>query len=285
MKKLPTIAVLLATLAAAGWLLGRGPQDRAKLAGSEVSGQALSRQVPGQALSSEGDAVEARVAALERAVAEGRAARQLLEDEVFYLSGELQRLRREQVPALADSASSATPAADIATMSRRDRRGGDTTAERIERLVAAGFGPAQANVIVQREQELQMASLQARFDAERNGEYLDRITSAAMAGDALRAELGDVDYERFLEATGRSTSVAVSSVIESSPAHAAGLRPGDEIIRYDGERIFGMTNLTQQTMTGEPGQSVTVDILREGVPMQVVLPRGPLGITGGRRGY
>lgn len=272
MKKLPIIAVLTVTLAAGGWLLSR-----------ELPGP---REVIGRAPSQGDVAVEARVAALERAVAEGRVARQLLEDEVFYLGGELERLRREpRSPALAEPRASTTALPGVATAGRRDRRGGDSPADRIERLIAAGFGPAQASAIVQREQELQMASLQARFDAERNGERLDWMANAAMPDDALRAELGDADYERFLEATGRSTSVAVSSVIESSPAHTAGLKPGDEIVRYDGERIFSMTGLTQQTMAGEPGQSVVVDILRDGAPMQVVLPRGPLGITGGRRGF
>jgi hypothetical protein len=44
-----------------------------------------------------------------------------------------------------------------------------------------------------------------------------------------------------------------------------------------------MTDLTRQTMEGAPGQQVVVDIVRDGQPMQVVIPRGPLGISGGRR--
>ena len=106
-----------------------------------------------------------------------------------------------------------------------------------------------------------------------------------MAADSLRAELGDAEYERYLDASGRSTNVAVSSVIESSPAQSAGLQPGDEIVRYDGERVFSMTDLTRQTMVGEPGETVVIDIMRNGNIMQVVMPRGPVGITGGRRRY
>jgi hypothetical protein len=37
--------------------------------------------------------------------------------------------------------------------------------------------------------------------------------------------------------------------------------------------------LTQQTMQGEPGESVVVDIVRDGAPMQIVLPRGPIGVA------
>ena len=99
----------------------------------------------------------------------------------------------------------------------------------------------------------------------------------------LREELGDADFERYLIANNRSTSVTVSSVIESSPAQSAGLQPGDEIVRYDGERVFSMSDLTRQTMDGTAGQTVVVDIMRNGNPMQIVLPRGPVGISGGRR--
>ena len=43
-----------------------------------------------------------------------------------------------------------------------------------------------------------------------------------------------------------------------------------------------MTDLMQQAIQGEPGQNVVVDIVRDGVHMQVVMPRGPLGVYGGR---
>jgi hypothetical protein len=37
-------------------------------------------------------------------------------------------------------------------------------------------------------------------------------------------------------------------------------------------------------MLGEPGESVVVDITRDGIPMQLVLPRGPIGVSTGRLG-
>jgi hypothetical protein len=36
-------------------------------------------------------------------------------------------------------------------------------------------------------------------------------------------------------------------------------------------------------MEGSAGENVVVNIIRDGVPMQVVIPRGPLGINTGRR--
>jgi hypothetical protein len=230
--------------------------------------------------------VEDRIAALERAVSDERFARQLLQEEVFYLTSELDRLSADSDFAQGEETSG--QADDESGDSRESRREAyrrrNTLEGRMERLIEAGFLPSHAAMIVQRESELQMESIKARYEAERSGDMSEYWRSRNAMGDALREELGDADYERYLVANDRSTSVTVSSVIESSPAQTAGLQAGDEILRYDGERVFSMTDLTRQTMDGTAGQNVVVDIMRDGTMMQVVLPRGPVGITGGRRG-
>ena len=230
-------------------------------------------------------AIDDRIAALEQAVSDERQARQLLQEEVFYLTSELELMSDTPVSPVRDGESEALVAADSEESRRAESRRRNSREGRIERLVDAGFLPGQADWIMQREQELQMEALQARFDAEKSGEPLDWMGNRNSASDKLREELGDADYERYLEANNRSTNVAVSSVIESSPAQVAGLQPGDEIYRYDGQRVFSMTDLTRQTMAGEPGQNVAVDVMRNGNLIQVVMPRGPVGITGGRRRY
>ena len=159
--------------------------------------------------------------------------------------------------------------------SRRERRQ--------QHLVNAGFTDAEAEWILTRESELQMEALQARYDAQRAGEPASRLASRARAADTLRGELGDEGYERYLIANGQPTSIAISSVFEGSPALAAGLQPGDRITRYDGRRVFNMNEITALTMQGQAGENVVVDIMRDGVLMQVSMPRGPLGVTGGRR--
>ncbi len=229
--------------------------------------------------------VKNRLAALETAVSDERQARQLLQEEVFYLTSELEILADLQIPSRVEDSSSESRGEDSRDSRREEIRRRNSREGRAEQLVAAGFLPSQADWILQREQELQMAALQDRFDAERSGEPIDWMANRNQSADALREELGDADYERYLEANNRSTNVAVSSVIESSPAQVAGLQPGDEIYRYDGQRVFSMTDLTRQTMVGEPGQNVAVDVMRNGNLIQVVMPRGPVGITGGRRRY
>jgi hypothetical protein len=232
--------------------------------------------------------VAERLAALEKAVSDERAARQLLQEEVFYLTSELERLsggeNRENAPD--GVAATEAPTVGAATVSRAEaRRRRNSPEGRIEALIEAGFLPSQAEAITRREQELQMEALQERFEAERSGEPVDWRANRTLTSDTLREELGDADYERYLEANGRSTRISVSSVIESSPAQTAGLRPGDEIVNYDGQRVFSMTDLNRQAMGGEPGETVVVDVMREGNLVQVAMPRGPLGITGGRRRF
>jgi hypothetical protein len=56
---------------------------------------------------------------------------------------------------------------------------------------------------------------------------------------------------------------------------------GDEILAYAGKRIFDMRELNALTLEGTPGESVIVDVRRGGQSVQLVMPRGPLGITGG----
>jgi membrane-associated protease RseP (regulator of RpoE activity) len=230
-----------------------------------------------------------RIAALERAVSEERQARQLLQEEVMILTAELESLYLDRAESsdLAETpeASSGQPEATRFSDRRREFERRNSPERQLDRLIEAGFLPAEAEWILEREQQLQMESLQARYDAGRTGEPSDFFRDRLSTSGQLREELGDAGYARYLEANGRPTNVEISSVIGSSPAQSAGLKPGDEIVRYDGERVFSMTDINLASMQGEPGQSVVIDLVRDGVPMQVVMPRGPLGVTGGRRRY
>jgi C-terminal processing protease CtpA/Prc len=226
-------------------------------------------------------AIEDRIRALEAAVAEERNARQLLEDELQALYGEIELLSDER--AANDARDEAQVADTVEVRNRieefRQRRDGQGGEGRVERLIAAGFAPDRAAWIVQRESELQMEAMQARFDARVSGEPVNPFDPSLNSASALRAEIGDTEYEQYLQANNRSTAVAIGSILESSPAQRAGLQAGDQIVRYDGTRVFDTSDLNQQTMLGEPGQSVVVDITRDGIPMQVVLPRGPIGVS------
>jgi hypothetical protein len=148
-----------------------------------------------------------------------------------------------------------------------------------EQLVNAGFTPARADWISRRAAELQMQALQAVYDARRDGKPLDPATVPDQQS-LLRKELGDTEFEQYLGALGRSTSIGVRDVLASSPAESAGLQVGDEIVSYGGTRVFDMRDLNRLTFEGQLGEPVIVEVLRDGRQVQMVLPRGPVGITG-----
>ena len=116
----------------------------------------------------------------------------------------------------------------------------------------------------------------------RSGERPENFELIRDPSQALRAEIGDAEYEQYLESYGYPTSVSIGSVLESSPGQRAGLQPGDQIVAYGGERVFNYGDLSQRTMAAEPGQPVVVDVVRDGVPMQVVIEGGPIGISNDR---
>ena len=270
-----SIASFAAAFAAASWIYTADTQPEVATS-TKVVTSAFDAGLP----------VEYRIAALERAVSDERFARQLLQEEVFYLTVELEQMAgasEVELPNVISAEQALDESRDSRSSRREEYRRRNSVEGRMERLTEAGFLPSQASMIVRRESELQMESLRARYEAERSGDPVDYWRSRNSSSDALRQELGDADYERYLTANNRSTNVTISSVIDSSPAQSAGLQPGDEIVRYDGERVFSMTDLSRQTMDGIAGQNVVVDIMRGGISMQIVIPRGPVGITGGRR--
>jgi hypothetical protein len=223
-----------------------------------------------------------RLLALEDAVSEERQARQLLEEELLVLYAEFDRLQSEggvddsrreidrQPQATAQAVSVSQP---------RESGSKDDEGERRNAMIAAGLSPERADHILKRESEMRFEMMQAYYEARNSGESFDRFS---MSPDALlRADIGDADYERYLQANGRSTTVGVAGVMAASPAERAGLQPGDEIIGYDGERVFSTGDLMQRTMASGDGD-VVVDVLRNGTTMQIVLPRGPIGVETGR---
>jgi len=162
-----------------------------------------------------------------------------------------------------------------------DRRGDDPD-RRLNQLVEAGFSPGQAQHITERESELQLEALYAQYDRVLEGEPFDPRAGRFDPQDQLRQELGDASYERYLDATGQSTSISVQSVMAGSAGQTAGLQPGDQVVSYGGERVFSTSDLNQLVLDGSPGQTVVVDVLRDGQQIQVYVPRGPIGITSGR---
>ncbi len=219
--------------------------------------------------------VEERIRALEQAVIQEQQARQFLEEEILILREEIEQ-RDESAAATEEQQISARE--EMREAFRARRFGFSSTQGQLDRLIEAGFAPDRAAWIVQRESEIQMEMLQARYEAMR-GQESQRFFGSAF-DTALRTELGEAGYERYLTANGRPTTIGIGNVIANSPAQEAGLQPGDQIVRYDGERVFSMMDMAGRIMQNEAEGNVVVDIERNGIPMQLVVPRGPLGVSG-----
>ena len=228
------------------------------------------------------EASAARLAALENALAAEAEQRAALEARVGDLAAELDLLRAaaprpegQSANPLPDSEPQPRPRFDpVARAEEAQRR-------QVEQLVAGGFSPQRAEWIMRRSQELRMESIQAEYDAARG---VRPPEAQAVSDRTLRGELGDAEYEQYLRALNRPTSVSVLEVLASSPGERAGLKPGDEVVAYGGERVFDIRDLNTLTLEGTAGQSVVVEVRRDGQQVQLVMPRGPLGITGGFRG-
>lgn len=254
------------------------------LRASEPAPLATNRPAAAQSEFDPGAGTDERLAALEAALAEERRARQLLEDELLVLFAEVDALREGEPGQLPTAgAVEMTQSEDGATVVLRQSRLRDSAETRSDALVDAGFSAERAAWILKREDELRVEAMQARFEAQRSGDMQAMFNSRTSSSDQLRAELGDAEYEQYLEAYGRPTAVTVGNVLESSPGAQAGLQRGDEILRYDGQRVFSYTDINEQQLQGAVGENVVVDIRRDGIPMQIVLPRGPIGIEAGRR--
>ena len=100
----------------------------------------------------------------------------------------------------------------------------------------------------------------------------------------MREDYGEEAYDWFLYASGRANRVVVEGVLGGSAAAEAGLKTGDMIVRYDGERIFKPPALVQGTLAGKLNETVEVEIEgADGRRSTLTLPRGPIGVRLGRR--
>ncbi len=281
-----TIVAVIASLAAGfalgAWTMAGEAPPPAGPAGPAGETQAFDAGAP----------LEARIGALERAVAVERDARRVLEEQLHALYAELERFDSPEMDELLRTLAENS---QVRQEARTQQAAGRDPAARMRnledmrtgQLVAGGFTEERARQILELEDEMRMQALQAEYDAYRNGEARNPWDVVQGLQDGLRERLGDAEYEKYLLAQGGRAAITVGDVISSSPANRAGLRPGDQILGYDGQRVFSMDELRSMAFAGDPGEDVIVDIERNGQRMQLVLPRGPMGITGsgGRMGF
>lgn len=227
--------------------------------------------------------LEERLLSLEQLIAEEREARFALEEQLDILIDEIDRIDSAGPRLYAEREARAQEVpVQRSRPQQRDRTAmmRDYEERRLNAFVNGGFSEDEARRIMELESQAQFKALQAAHDAQRSGEPFDIFSTRTEPQSILRGELGDAGYERYLEAQGQPTSIVVNQVMQGSPGARAGLQPGDEIVSYNGERIFSVNELRVLTMQGNSGEDVVVEVDRDGLRMQLSLQRGPVGITG-----
>jgi hypothetical protein len=264
------VASLAIGLAAGAWLTFGEPL------GMEVS-ESLSN--PTDERSSLGD----RVLSLERELEEERNAREVLEEQLLAVFEQLEGYG----PEFNSSRSGPVGSERSETQDRSRYRQRDMVARvrefqerRIAGLIENGFSQDEAERLLKLESDAQFEVMQAMYEAQRKDERFDVFSGRVSAQSILRENIGDTEYERFLIAQGQRTNVRIASVLDGSPGGKAGLQPGDEIISYNGERTFSMMDLRNLAFGGEAGEDAIIEVDRDGVRMQLSIPRGPIGMNG-----
>jgi membrane-associated protease RseP (regulator of RpoE activity) len=150
-------------------------------------------------------------------------------------------------------------------------------------LIDAGVGKSTAQNLKIRFETQALEKLYLRDNAMREGWFGSRryrneleLLDAQLSG--LQEEIGDQAYEAYLFASGQPNQVMVQSVLASSSADTAGIRADDQILSYDGQRIFNWRALRTATTQGTADENVTIEIIRDGKRLQLYVPRGPLGV-------
>ena len=101
-------------------------------------------------------------------------------------------------------------------------------------------------------------------------------TEYKQVNEVMQGEYGGIGA--YVDATGEF--LTITSPMPGSPAQEAGLKPGDAVIKVDGEDMTGVDgSLVLKRVKGEPGTDVTLTIQREGQePFDVTITRELISI-------
>lgn len=255
-----------------GVIIQNNPEAPGSTTTPSFDNTAIVANVPNEVISPNSALATADISELSHRLEEEIQARKALEQRLETLS--------QQITAL-----------DIKPTSTPDMNPSDQTANAGEQganwfneqaLLDNGMDSSQANELKVYFEQLEMERLYLRDQSVREDWNREQLREAMqkLAGkeDELKNRLGESAYDAYLYASGQSNRVAVTSVLASAPAGTAGILAGDQIIRYDNQRIYDWQDLREATASGNMNETVAVEVERNGETMQFYLARGPLGI-------
>ncbi len=147
-------------------------------------------------------------------------------------------------------------------------------------LEAAGLSSSEISEVEERFERFEMEKLYRMDEAKREGTFRSGPYNRAVQEltQELRDDLGPAGYDAYLYATGRENRVLIKQVLSDSPAADAGVEDGDIVIRYAGERMFHHGEFQAATAAGTRGETVELEVVRDGVTHRLSVARGPLGV-------
>jgi putative serine protease PepD len=98
-----------------------------------------------------------------------------------------------------------------------------------------------------------------------------------VAGDSTAAGFLGVEGA---DATGNRTGAALTNVAGGSPAAMAGLTTSDVVVSVNGQKVSSMIDLAALVRTHQPGEQVTLTVLRSGKERTVTVTLGSAKQTG-----
>lgn len=165
----------------------------------------------------------------------------------------------------------------MAQMQMKNETGKNDRASQIARFIEAGFSENDSMWLADKIDDIRIDSMYEGWENARRN-YLKEKSKRKSGMEELKERLGPDGYEKYFKAMGDSASVIVEGVMDKSPADLAGLKKGDEIISYNGERICYNLELSEAIVRGELGEPVMLEIIRDGQKLKIPMERGPLGI-------
>ena len=174
------------------------------------------------------------------------------------------------------------PTESVKPVDNNSRRSGPVTPNK-NNLVSAGVDPGIADDILRRisQQEFRRLELQNLLQRNTSSDtrlYRDELRELNKNKISLRSELGDDLYSRYLVVSGQNNRVKVRAVMADSPAELNGIQQDDVILNYGDRNILDHSDLRTATLEGDIGSFTNVTILRDGARMDLIVPRGTLGV-------
>ena len=110
-------------------------------------------------------------------------------------------------------------------------------------------------------------------------ELLPELRTGKVTRGRIGVTIIDLEEESYrdLGLTERKGAI-VSSVPEGGPADAAGMQPGDVVVRFDGDAIENTRDLQSRVVATRPGTTVPIVVVREGEEVTLNVTIGELDL-------